>query len=158
MKLLKNTTLKQALLLSLFWFLLSGLTDKLVVFCGAISIILTIITMRQINVRFDIQFNIFFLRYLLVLLQEIALSSIDVIKIILNPNLLSDSKIVNVQLSTQPLTPAESLMQANAITMTPGTVVIAMGDQDAMVHVLNGNTFTGANQKIIKIINDYRLK
>jgi multicomponent Na+:H+ antiporter subunit E len=71
------------------------------------------------------------------LAREIARSALAVARIIVDPRLPIAPTVVTVRASQK--TPAGIATYANSITLTPGTVTMAVHDRDLTVHALTGD-------------------
>ncbi len=123
------------LVLSIFWFILSGQTELFFLTSGIISILAAIAIDRKL---FDKQFLLlgFKFRWVkvgLIILKEIFVSSLTTTKLIwLNPSSINPC-ISWIECSSK----QNRVLYANSITLTPGTMTIYIKDNKLLVHALN---------------------
>ena len=125
------------LLLCLFWILLSGHFEPLMLGLGLASIALTVFLATKMNLIDDesYPFHLFFQfpTFFIYLLNEIVKANIDVVKRIMTPS------SINPQLIDIPV-PQKSdvgrVIYANSITLTPGTVSVVLSKDTLTIHAL----------------------
>ena len=125
------------LLFSILWLIFSGVYQPLTLSLGviSISIVITIISLLKMSVNSDDHFSYrsFFIFYLPWLLKEIVVSGIKTSSIILGfKKFKSNSKKIKVSQKTQ----LGTVIYANSITLTPGTLTIEVDHGDFFVHAL----------------------
>lgn len=127
------------LILFLFWLLLNGkMTAEIVLIGAAVSAALTFAAHRVLNIdprkerRFMRRLPGIFV-YLLHLVGQMALSNLQVIALILKPG-TGRPKLVWFRPDLKGDTARLAL--ANSITLTPGTVTVALGDKTLCVYAL----------------------
>ena len=137
--------LSLAVVLVSLWLLLSGHTEALILGLGGASVALVLWLSRRMRlvdeegVPFDSLHRA--LPYSLWLLVEIVKSNFAML-----PVLLSKEPQIQPQLVKVPSGKSGSLGQvtyANSITMTPGTVTLAVEDEEITVHALTDATAEG---------------
>lgn len=141
-----------------FKFLLIGLFSSIII--SIICFPFMIITNNKSGKQFFVfDFNILkFLSYSLWLIIEIIKSSIDVAKEIFKPNIEYEPLIVYFSMPFE--NPLASVVLANSIILTPGTITIDVdGDGIFEVHALSKKFSTGLldgrmQQKIAAIFNE----
>ncbi|SCA54965.1 Cation antiporter [Candidatus Terasakiella magnetica] len=124
--------------LYVFWFLLSGHTEPLLLGFGAISCTLVVYIAHRMDVidheghPSHISFKI--LPYWIWLCWEIVKANIDVAKVILSPKM----PISPVMFKTKASQKRElgQVIYANSITLTPGTVAVGLEDGVLEIHAL----------------------
>ncbi len=84
-----------------------------------------------------------FLLYAPWLAKEIFVSNVQVAKIVLSPKLPTQRNMVTVKAKTK--SELGRVILANSITLTPGTVSVAMEDDEILIHALS---FEGAAEDI----------
>jgi len=125
--------------LFMFWFLLSGHTEPLLLILGLTSVLLTIILVKRMDVvdhesyplHLYKQLPLFFIK----ILREIVYANIDVVKRIIKPG----KRTISPQLIEIPVpqkTDLGRVIYANSITLTPGTVSIELTKDKIIVHAL----------------------
>ncbi|MEN8130828.1 MAG: Na+/H+ antiporter subunit E [Pseudomonadota bacterium] len=122
----------------LFWFLLSGHTEPLLMTLGVLSTLLTIYLSHRMKLidheSHPFHLSTRFFRYCVFLGKEITLANVDVIRRILRPGTISP------QVFTIPVSKKASLskvMYANSITLTPGTVTLELKNDQLKIHALS---------------------
>lgn len=124
--------------LLIFWFLLSGHFEPLLIGLGLASVALTILLMRRMNVIDDKSYPLYLSRlpaFLVYIFREIVVANIDVIKLIMT----TSGKAISPRLVEIPLpqkTDLGRVIYANAITLTPGTVSVDIKENKIIVHAL----------------------
>jgi multicomponent Na+:H+ antiporter subunit E len=137
-------TVSLFIVLALLWWILSGYTKVLLVSLGLVSIVFTLFVSHRMDVVDDeshpTHISMQLLRYWLYLLQQIVISNIDMLKIILSPNPDIDPRIVRVSIRQQ--SDLGKAVLGNSITLTPGTVTLDFNNhQDEIeVHAINKAT------------------
>ena len=128
-----------AILIFVFWFVLSGHTETLLIALGIASTGLTCYLSRRMHIiddeSYPFQISFSLVRYNLYLAKEILIANIDVIKRILSP-----SVAINPQVAELPATQRSDLSKvvyANSITLTPGTVTLELTGEKLKVHALS---------------------
>ena len=132
-------TFRYGVLLFVFWFLLSGHTESLLLGLGLASVILTVFLMKRMNVidheSYPLHLSSRLPAFLVYILREITSANIDVIKRIttwtgypISPQL--------VELPLPQKTDLGRAIYANSITLTPGTVSVKLEDDKVIVHAL----------------------
>lgn len=126
-------------LLFMFWLLLSGHFEPLLLALGLGSVALTILLMKRMNFidrecypfHLSSRFPIFFAY----IFREIVKANFDVIKRIMTVR----GQSISPQLIEVPLpqkTELGRVIYANSITLTPGTVSVALTNKAVLVHAL----------------------
>lgn len=126
-------------LLCVFWILLSGYFQPLMLGLGLLSVALTVFLAKRMNL-IDYESSPFHLfsqspAFFIYILKEIVKSNIQVVKLILKSN----GKSISPQLIEIPLPQRSDLgrvIYANSITLTPGTISLALVKNKLTVHAL----------------------
>ncbi|GHA17671.1 cation transporter [Arenicella chitinivorans] len=129
---------KWTVLLAIFWLLLSGIIEPLMLFFGVASVIIVLIAL----VRMDavdkepkaIGTGIPFLRYIPWLIGQITLSSLEVTKMVWGAPEKVSPTLATLDASDVP--EDCRALYANSITLTPGTLSVDLEDGDVTVHAL----------------------
>ena len=137
--------LSLGLVLAILWWLLSGYFLPLLLSLGLLSVIVTVIVSRRMDVidhegqPLHLSWKIGF--YWLWLLKEIFKSALDVSKVILKARM----PIHPAMLHIKPTQRSEMghVIFANSITLTPGTITVAMENGELVVHALTKDTADG---------------
>lgn len=123
----------------LFWFMLSGHTEILLIALGLLSTLLTVYLSKRMNIidgeSYPLHLNVRLLRYWLFLGKEIIVANVDVIKRILKPGLSISPQIITLSVKKQ--NDLSKVIYANSITLTPGTVTLALSGDELIVHALS---------------------
>lgn len=127
-----------ALTLAVLWVLLSAHFTPLLLGLGAASVLATLIIARRMNVidheSYPLHLGARLPRFWLLLLIEITKANVDVAARIMGLRPI-DPRVVRVASAHK--TDLARVMFANAITLTPGTVSIAVGKDHVVVHALS---------------------
>lgn len=125
------------LLLAAAWLLWSGIYKPLLLWLGAFSCLLSVFIAHRVGF-FDRASGIHLMhklpRYSLWLLVEIVKSSLEVVRVVLDPKLPISPTVVTID--AQPKDEIGQVILANSITLTPGTVTLDVFDNQVLVHCL----------------------
>lgn len=128
-----------AIILFLYWILLSGHTSILLLTLGLASVVLVIWLVRRMDQNDKapsrIWFKIDFFSYIGWLSWQVIISNIDVARRIWDPSLPINPASRKIQVKIKD--PLIKTMYANSITLTPGTVTTEVGEDYFIVHALN---------------------
>lgn len=128
-----------AVLMFLFWFVLSGHTELWLLLLGLASTGLTIFLSHRMNImdREGHPFHLTtrLLRYFLYLGKEIVIANLGVVKRILMPGRTINPQIIQVPDNKN--TDLGRVIYANSITLTPGTVTMELAENKIKVHALS---------------------
>ncbi len=129
------------------WLLWSGLFKPLLLGLGAFSCLLTVYLARRMgyfdNEVFALRFGPRLIGYWAWLAKEIARSSFEVARIVLNPRLPISPQVFEIKATA--IHPVDQTMLANSITLTPGTLTLDVHNGVILVHSL---TKSGADELI----------
>lgn len=132
-------TVIAAILIFIFWFLLSGHTEPLLISIGIVSTLFVVYLSHRMNIidreSHPIHLSFRLARYHLYLGKEIVLSNIDVIKRILSPGKTISPCVVT--LPAEQKSDLGKVIYANSITLTPGTVTLELSGEQLKVHALS---------------------
>jgi len=141
--------MKQALVLfahlMLVWLFLSGHYDPTLITYGVLSCALVVALMAHLGILDDEALPVhlglrpFF--YLPWLFKEIVLSNIAVAKVILDPKLPIQPRLLRVRASQR--SDVAQVIYANSITLTPGTVTLDVRNGEFLVHALTDESAEG---------------
>lgn len=131
--------LSLAAVMSALWLLLSGhFTETLLLILGAASVLLTIILSVRMGVvdreGHPVQLAARGMLYWPWLIKEIVLANIDVGKAILG--MTDDVRPSVFKIKASQTSDLGKAIYANSITLTPGTVTIALDDDEMTIHAL----------------------
>lgn len=128
-----------AILVFLFWFMLSGHTEVLLIVLGILSTLLSIFLSQRMNIidheSYPFHLSARLLRYYVYLGKEIIVANVDVIKRILKPGNSISPRIITLPASKH--TDLSKVIYANSITLTPGTVTLELSGDEIKVHALS---------------------
>lgn len=130
--------IKWAVLLALFWLLLSGIYQPLIIAFGVVSVLLVIYVLKRMDETDTEQKPVAsgarISRYFIWLIGQIIKSSIHVTKLVWgNPKNLSPS-LAKVSVAQVP--DKVRVLYANSITLTPGTLSVDLENDEITVHAL----------------------
>ena len=136
----KNHLLKVFILIFIFWFLLSGMTNLLMIMLGLFSSFLVVWIINKMDlVDHEVSFHNFnigkLIMYFFWLLREIIVSNLKVCLYIVTPNKKINPEIIKIKSSQN--SEFANVLYANSITLTPGTVTIDVDKNDFIVHTLD---------------------
>ncbi len=135
-------TISLSLVLYGLWLLLSGHFEPLLLGLGVLSCVLVVWVSHRMDVVDQegqpLALTWRALPYWGWLAWEIAKSSVDVTRIILNPRLPISPRLMRVRASQK--SELGHVIYANSITLTPGTVTIDLADGELAVHALTRET------------------
>ena len=127
-------------LLFVFWLLLSGHLEPLLLGLGLASVALTLFLAKRMNVidheSYPLHLSTRFPAFFVYLFKEIINANIDVVKRILAVG----GTTISPQLIKIPLpqkTDLGRVIYANSITLTPGTVSVELTENEITVHALS---------------------
>jgi len=130
---------KYGVILFLFWLLLSGHFDPLLLGLGLASVALTVFLIKRMNVidheSYPLHLSSRLPAFIVYIFREIVVANIDVIKRIMT----GSGKAISPRLIEIPLPQKTDLgraIYANAITLTPGTVSVKIKENKIIVHAL----------------------
>ncbi len=136
-----------SLFVLLFWFTLVGkITTELIIF----GIGLTLIVLWSVKVMIPLGSKAFLpltkvwklIKYIGLLIYEVILANIDMIKIVLSPD-ISDLKPALGYFKVDLKKDFSKMALANSITLTPGTITVFVNDEHYMVHALDESMLEG---------------
>jgi multicomponent Na+:H+ antiporter subunit E len=127
-------------LLFLFWILLSGHLEPLLLGLGMASIALTVFLSRRMNIidheSYPLHLSLKFPGFFVYLFREIVKANIDVVTRILSWRKVPISpQMIEIPQSQE--TDLGAVIYANSITLTPGTVTIKLSKDNLTVHALS---------------------
>lgn len=130
---------KWAILLAIFWLLLSGFLKTLLLLFGVISVFLVVLAIKRMDevdqqpYKFDLGPKM--LGYIAWLFWQILASSLGVTKRIW----FSSKKLTPAvtKLPVKDIPEEKRVAYANSVTLTPGTLSVDLDDKELTVHALN---------------------
>lgn len=132
-------TITAAGLIFLFWFMLSGHTEVLLIVLGILSTLLSVYLSKRMNIidheSYPFNLSLPLLKYYIFLSKEIIKANIDVIKRILSPGQTISPQVISIPASKK--TDLSKVIYANSITLTPGTVTLEISGDVIKVHALS---------------------
>jgi multicomponent Na+:H+ antiporter subunit E len=132
--------------LAVLWLLLSGhFSEPLLLALGAISVVLVVLIIRRMDLLDHESYPVHLawpaLQYVPWLLKEIVLSTLQVAKVVLQPRLPIAPSLVRVR--AQQRSDLGRVIFANSITLTPGTISLAIEGEDISIHALTKAAASG---------------
>ena len=136
------------LTLTAFWLLMSGVYTPLILFLGAISVIFVLYLTRRMDALdedvFEFKLKRKHFSYWSWLAKEIFKANIDVSKVILSPKMNLSPRLIRVPLSQS--NELATVIYANSITLTPGTVSVDIEGDEIIVHALTQELMDGLTE------------
>ena len=132
-------TFSYSILLFLFWLVLSGHFEPLLLGLGLASVMLTVFLVKRMNIidheSYPLHLSSQFPAFIIYIFREIVNANIDVIKrIITFSNTSISPQLIEIPLPQK--TDLARVIYANSITLTPGTVSVALTREKVIVHAL----------------------
>lgn len=130
---------KWAALLSLFWMLLSGYIQPLLLSFGAVSVVIVLIVLKRMDdvdkEPINISSGLRMFRYLTWLVGQIIISSVEVTKLVWGPTNKLSPTLAKISAKNSPK--KAHVLYANSITLTPGTLSVDLENDEITVHALH---------------------
>jgi multicomponent Na+:H+ antiporter subunit E len=152
---------KWAALLTVFWLLLSGFVQPLLLSFGAVSVAIVLYVLKRMDEVDKELINLGaghqIVSYFVWLLGQIVSSSIHVTKLIWgSPEKISP---VLAKIDATNVLPNKRVLYANSITLTPGTLTVDLENGEVTVHALQKSSIEeleqgGMERKITGIWGD----
>ena len=140
------------------WMILNGkVTAEICIFGVLISAALFYFMCRYMEYSLKKELLLFrliplFIRYFGVLVKEIVKANVCVLKIILSPELQPEPAFV--YFDTDFKTGLARVLLANSITLTPGTITVALEDNEYTVHCLDRRFGEGlADSSFVRLLH-----
>jgi multicomponent Na+:H+ antiporter subunit E len=143
---------KWAILLSLFWLLLSGYIQPLLLGFGTVSVIVVLFVLKRMdNVDQEKQAigtGLRLIRYIPWLTWQIIGSSLQVTKLIWGSADKVSPSLAKIKIDNIP--PQRRALYANSITLTPGTLSVDLVGDEITVHALQRSSIEELEQKAME--------
>lgn len=139
---------KWAALLSVFWLLLSGYIQPLLLTFGAVSVAIVLVVLKRMDAvdqepkHTGAGYQT--IRYFMWLLGQIALSSVHVTKLIWGSSKQVSPALAKIPVANIP--PQNRVLYANSITLTPGTLSVDLKNGEITVHALQESSIAELKQ------------
>ena len=122
------------------WLLMSGLYKTLIIFFGAVSVLLVTIVINRMSAEDGYELKLSFnliktMQYFAWLMLEVVKSNWVVLKILLSRQVKINQNFIEISAAQQD--DLARVIFANSITLTPGTVTIETENKTFLVHTLN---------------------
>ena len=148
-----------ALVLYVFWLLLSGQYSILFFCLGAVSMALVILLQKRMDTidkePIQVHIGLEFIHFTCWLIGELIRSNLQLARIILDPKM--PVKPVWKRLDVSLTSPAARTLYANTITLTPGTLTTDVKENYFLIHTLNSEFMqdleTGEMEERIRKLN-----
>jgi len=132
-------TIIAASLIFLFWFMLSGYTEALLIALGVLSTLVSVYLSKRMSIidkeSYPFHLSLRLLPYYFYLGKEIIKSNIDVVKKVFSPVHTISPQVITLPASKK--TALGKVIYANSITLTPGTVTLELSGDEIRVHALS---------------------
>lgn len=129
---------KWAAVLAVFWLLLSGYIQPLLLSFGVISVAIVLLVLKRMDAvdrkPRSVSTGFSMARYLLWLLGQIALSAIHVTKLVWGASDKLTPTLAKIPVTNVP--PKCRVLYANSVTLTPGTLCVGLDSEVMTVHAL----------------------
>ncbi|KZZ58537.1 hypothetical protein A3762_07685 [Oleiphilus sp. HI0125] len=139
---------KWTILLAVFWLLLSGFIQPLLLSFGAISVAIVLLVIKRMDVIDEqprtIGSPLAALIYIPWLIYQIFLSSIQVTRLIWTGKTNVSPSIAKLPVSSVPEN--KKVLYANSITLTPGTLSVDLDEEEVTVHALESSSIDELKQ------------
>jgi multicomponent Na+:H+ antiporter subunit E len=147
------------IILAIAWFVLLGPESIFMTCFGIISIVLSLfisVKMRYIKQQDEVNPKsiLEIIKYCLWIIREVYIAGLDVTKRVWSAT--GSSKSGFCELSLLPTSDSGLVIFANSITLTPGTITVAIDQFNAVIHTLDTSLRDGLienNNNIMKKIN-----
>ncbi|MCH2631378.1 MAG: Na+/H+ antiporter subunit E [Pseudomonadota bacterium] len=134
--------------LSAFWLLMSGHYTPLILFLGAISVGFVLYLTKRMDAldedTFEFKLKRRHFSYWSWLAKEIFKANLDVAKVVLAPNMKLSPRMLRVPTSQS--SELGTVIYANSITLTPGTVSVDIEGDEIIVHALTQELMDGLTE------------
>ena len=139
---------KWTILLAVFWLLLSGFIQPLLLSFGVISVAIVLLVIKLMDAIDEqprtIGSPLAALIYIPWLLYQIFLSSIQVTRLIWTGKTKVSPSIAKLPVSSVPEN--KKVLYANSITLTPGTLSVDLDEKEVTVHALESSSIEELKQ------------
>lgn len=139
---------KWAVLLSVFWLLLSGYIQPLLLSFGAVSVAIVLVVLKRMDTvdqePCNLSTGLRILRYLGWLMGEIIKSAIHVTKLVWGSSDNLSPALAKIPANN--IKPKNRVLYANSITLTPGTLSVDLEDGVVTVHALQESSIEELQQ------------
>jgi len=133
-----RSTLVLLVVLVIYWLALSGyIHDRLLLTLGAISVVVVFLLVLRMKILDDETVPYFHGKvpaYFSWLLVEVAKANKAVVKTVLSPDMEISPQLITVPMPHK--TDMGRVSFANSITLTPGTISVALQEDSILVHAL----------------------
>lgn len=131
------------------WLLLSGMFEPFLLIIGVVSTVLVVYVALRMNVVDEegvpaVHLTKHFFTYIPWFMVEILKSNWDATKVIVNPSLPINPRLFRVQGMQR--TDLGRMIFANSITLTPGTITVAVKGNTFFVHALVADNAEGMDE------------
>ena len=141
------------LTLFFFWLILNGQITREIIIIG-FSITFSIGYFAYKHTRLSIALEklifkkiLYIIEYLIILVIEVIKANISMIKLVLSPSykeIKPKLTYINVDLKTR----LSRVALANSITLTPGTITVAINENDYLIHAIDTSFIEGIEESI----------
>jgi multicomponent Na+:H+ antiporter subunit E len=132
-------TISLGLMLAILWWVLSGYAEPLLLGFGAFSVVFTLWLARRMDAidheSHPVHLSVGLLRFWVRLVVEIVISNLHVLRAILSPRATGIQPHF-LRVRVRQTSDLGKVILANSITLTPGTVSVALNGDELLVHAL----------------------
>ncbi len=141
------------LTLFFFWLILNGqITREIIIIGFTITFSIGYFAYKHTRLSIALEKLIFkkilyIIEYLIILVIEVIKANISMIKLVLSPSykeIKPKLTYINVDLKTR----LSRVALANSITLTPGTITVAINENDYLIHAIDTSFIEGIEESI----------
>lgn len=123
--------------LFLFWLGMSGIFSHFIIICALFSVAFSVVILSWVGAMPDIKISPIGIKYTFLVLRDILLSSISVSRKIWSEDFNIESSVGVMKFDKITDNKVGLVMHANAITTTPGTIILGVHENEMLVHFFN---------------------
>lgn len=143
---------KWTILLSIFWLLLSGYIQPLLLAFGIASVIVVLFVLKRMDdvdqEKQEIGTGLRLMQYLPWLIWQVITSSLQVTKLIWGSTDNLSPSVAKINAKNIP--PKRRALYANSITLTPGTLSVDLVGDEITVHALQKTSIEELKQEVME--------
>ena len=143
---------KWTILLSIFWLLLSGYIQPLLLAFGIASVIVVLFVLKRMDdvdqEKQEIGTGLRLMQYLPWLIWKVITSSLQVTKLIWGSTDNLSPSVAKINAKNIP--PKRRALYANSITLTPGTLSVDLVGDEITVHALQKTSIEELKQEVME--------
>jgi multicomponent Na+:H+ antiporter subunit E len=143
---------KWTILLSIFWLLLSGYIQPLLLAFGIASVVVVLFVLKRMDdvdqEKQEIGTGLRLMQYLPWLIWQVITSSLQVTKLIWGSTDNLSPSVAKINAKNIP--PKRRALYANSITLTPGTLSVDLVGDEITVHALQKTSIEELKQEVME--------